>query len=195
MAVGSMKLVERHPVIEEALDAWAPSLGAARVAYGGHAHRVFNLARRLLGSARRDDELAVASAFHDIGIWSDRTFDYLAPSVARALDHVRDHAPGLSARLITDAIENHHRLRRVRTGPDADVVEAFRRADLVDVSRGWIRGGVDRGFVREVVAAFPYAGFHRLLVRTALSWFVRHPLRPLPMVRLFAPRGDRGESQ
>lgn len=183
-----MRLVDQHPIIEDALDAWASSLGPARAAYSGHAYRVYNFARALLGSERRDDLLAVASAFHDIGIWTDGTFDYLAPSIGRARDYLQEHAPELPADLVAGIIDNHHRLGRVREGSEADVIEAFRQADLVDVSRGLIRADLDPGFLREAVAAFPYAGFHGVLVRTAFTWFLRHPLTPLPMVRLTAPR-------
>ncbi|APR78906.1 Metal-dependent phosphohydrolase, HD subdomain protein [Minicystis rosea] len=190
-----MQLVDRHPVIEDALDAWASSLGSARVAYGGHAYRVYNFARRIFGSERRDDALAVASAFHDLGIWSDGTFDYLAPSIGRARDYLQEHASEIPADLVADIIDNHHRLLWIRKGPEADVVEAFRRADLVDVSRGLLRADLDPGFLREAVAAFPYAGFHGVLVRTAFAWFLRHPLRPLPMVRLLAPPTSNGGIQ
>lgn len=176
-------LIERHPVIEDVLDEWSAALGQARQGYGGHAYRVYNIARRLVGSARRDDELAVASAFHDLGIWSDGTFDYLEPSIARAQQYLERNPAGMPADLIAEVIVNHHRLRRIRVGIDVELAEAFRRADLVDVSRGFYRAGLDRGYLRELVSEFPYAGFHGRLFRTACSWFIRHPLRPLPMLR------------
>jgi hypothetical protein len=181
-----MNIVDHHPVIEEVLDAWSPSLARARAAYGGHVYRVFNYARRLFGSASHDDDFAVASAYHDLGIWSDRTFDYLAPSSARAADYLRARGPGASPRLVAEVIENHHSLRRVRSGTAPLVAEAFRRADYVDLSRGWLRAGMDRAFVREVSVTFPYRGFHGLLSRAAFAWSLRHPLRPLPMLRLSA---------
>ncbi len=176
-------VVERHPIIDDLLEEWGAALGVDRARYCGHAYRVYNVARRVLGSKRSDDELAVASAFHDLGIWSDGTFDYLAPSIARAQAYIARHAPEMPAALIAEVIENHHRIRRVRFGVDAEVIEAFRRADFVDVSRGWYTAGLDRSFLRELVGVFPYAGFHGMLVRTALSWCVKHPLRPLPMLR------------
>jgi hypothetical protein len=179
-----MLLMDRQPLIDEALEVWQPALGAAGKAYRGHVYRVFNFARSLLGSERHDGELALASAFHDIGIWSDATFDYLEPSIRRAGDHLRARQLGLPVDLIADLIRNHHLLRRVRGGGEAHVIEAFRRADLTDVSRGLLRGALDAGFLREVVAAFPYAGFHGALLREALSWCLRHPLRPLPTLRL-----------
>lgn len=179
-----IRFVDRHPIIEDALEAWGPALGTERVSYGGHAYRVFNFTRFFLASDRHDDTIAVASAFHDIGIWTDKTFDYLPPSIRRAQDYLQEHVPGVDAKVVADVIDNHHRVFRVTAGPDAALVEAFREADLADVTRGLMRGKLDPGFIREAEAAFPYAGFQQMLVRTAFSWFLRHPLRPLPMMRL-----------
>jgi hypothetical protein len=178
-----VKVIERHDVIDEILGAWTGALGSSRAAYRGHVYRVFNAARWIAGSERYDPSLAVASAFHDLGIWSDGTFDYLAPSAARARDFLATDARAADTDLVERAIANHHRLRKFRGAHDAAAVDAFRRADLVDVSRGLLRAGLDRGRWRELVAAFPFAGFHGILVRTAFSWFLRHPLRPLPMLR------------
>jgi hypothetical protein len=177
-----VELVLRVALLEDILATWAGALGGAREAYRGHAYRVYNSTRRLAGRDAPEDLLATAAAFHDLGIWSDGTFDYLAPSIARARRHVEEHAIAVDPALLASVIENHHRLRRWR-GAGAPVVEAFRRADLVDVSRGWVRAGLPKQFLRELLAAFPYAGFHGVLVRTAFAWFVRHPLRPLPMLR------------
>jgi hypothetical protein len=176
-------VVEHDGVIDEVLGVWAMALGEDRAAYRGHAYRVFNFARAILASGARDDVLAVTSAFHDLGIWSDRTFDYLAPSIARADAYLRERRPDLPAELVAAAIDNHHKLRKVERD-EGGVVEAFRLADRVDLSRGLWRAGLDRGFVKEVVAAFPYAGFHGMLLRRGAAWFVRNPHRPLPMLRL-----------
>jgi hypothetical protein len=182
-------LVERNPSIDEILEAFRDALGPAKVAYRGHVYRVFNCARWLLGTDAEDSSLAIASAFHDVGIWSDRTFDYLAPSIARAeayLEAASAARPSSSASAATVAriIAQHHRLRRVRGPSPAPLIEAFRLADRVDVSRGWLRAGLSRERLRELVTVFPYAGFHGELVRVACAWFLRHPLRPLPMLRL-----------
>jgi len=174
-------------LIEDVLAAWAPALGSAHAAYRGHVYRVYHFSRRFLGTLRAERELALASAFHDLGIWSDRTFDYLAPSAGRARDHLAERGLDVSEAAVVHAIDNHHVLRRIRGGGSADVSEAFRRADLVDLSGGFLRLGLDRGFVRDVLSAFPNAGFHRALLRTAAAWVLAHPLRPLPMLRLSAP--------
>ena len=165
--------------IDAILDEWRDALGAAHGPYRNHAQRVFHLARSRAGDERT---LAVAAAFHDLGIWSDATFDYLEPSVTRAADWLA--ARGESSRLAAVAalIRFHHTLTPYR-GPHAAAVEAFRRADLADVSMGLIPGGLPRRDYRALRRRFPYLGFHRMLIGLTWREFRRHPLRPLPMLR------------
>jgi hypothetical protein len=117
-----VELVEQTDVIDEILGAFSGALGPAKRAYHGHAYRVFNCARWLLGTSREDRTLAIASSFHDLGIWSDHTFDYLAPSIARATEYVatrQSSGPAaVDSNTVARIIAQHHRLRRVRgSGP------------------------------------------------------------------------------
>ena len=51
---------------------------------------VFSTSRILAGNgANSDSKIAVAAVFHDIGIWSNKTFDYLEPSVALAREYLK----------------------------------------------------------------------------------------------------------
>jgi hypothetical protein len=52
------------------------------------------------------------------------------------------------------------------------------------VCRGIITLGVPRAVVREVLATWPSAGFHKRLVQLELRRLRTHPLSPLPMMRL-----------
>ncbi|WP_051499334.1 hypothetical protein [Nocardia sp. BMG51109] len=70
---------------------------------------------------------------------------------------------------------DHHRLRR--TGDRR--TETFRVADRIDAGRGPVR----RAEVKAVVAELPYLGFHTFLLRYAAAYGLRHPTRPLPMLR------------
>ena len=56
-------------------------------------------------------------------------------------------------------------------------------ADLVDVSRGLLTGGIGRGRVKAIVDEVPYLGFHAFLARGLTRHAVRHPTRALPMLR------------
>ena len=80
-------------------------------------------------------------------------------------------------------IREHHKLTRYRGETDR-FVEAFRRADWVDVSMGLRRFGLSRGLVRGAYSMWPSAGFHRRLVELSLRQLRAHPLNPLPMVKL-----------
>jgi len=129
------------------------------------------------------DKIAVAAVFHDLGIWTDHTFDYIAPSVALARAHLSDspHADWLPE--IEAMIVDHHKITPSR--PDqAPLVEPFRRADWIDVTRGLRTFGLPRSFIASVFAAWPDARFHWRLVELTADQFIKHPLNPLPMVRL-----------
>jgi hypothetical protein len=79
-------------------------------------------------------------------------------------------------------IANHHKITPSGADPHW-LVESFRRADWIDVSRGLRRFGLPRTFIAAVTAAWPNAGFHRRLVQLTLARFRKHPLTPLPMVK------------
>jgi len=80
-------------------------------------------------------------------------------------------------------IVNHHKITRADADPGS-LVEVFRRADWIDVSRGLRRFGLSRTFIESVFAHWPDAGFHWRLVELTVDRFRHHPLSPLPMVKL-----------
>lgn len=178
-----MELESRIALLDEILELWASRLGSDRVPYTNHVYRVLNFCFALRPPT--DDErrkLIIAGAFHDLGIWSDGTLDYLPPSVGLARRYLAEHGLGDWSEEVARVIDLHHRVRAFRD-PRWPLVEPFRRADLVDVSMGRLAAGLPRSYVREVQAAFPNAGFHRRLVALGARWIPRHPLRPAPFVR------------
>jgi hypothetical protein len=174
------ELITCDSVVDDVLATFGEALGRDAAAYRGHVYRTLNFARALAGTA--SDALAVAAVFHDLGIWSDGTFDYLDPSAERAARYLAGRPGAIDGAEVDRMIRLHHKVRRCPedAGP---LAEAFRRADLVDVSLGALRFGLPRAFVTEVRTAFPNVGFHRCLVRISTRWFVRHPTRPLPMMQ------------
>ena len=84
---------------------------------------------------------------------------------------------------IEGMIADHHKITPSTADPDS-LIEAFRRADWIDVTRGLRRFGIPRPFVARLFATWPSAGFHWRLVTLTLDRFRSHPLTPLPMVRL-----------
>jgi predicted metal-dependent HD superfamily phosphohydrolase len=172
----------RFEVVDDILAAHASVLGADATGYGNHVYRGLHYFAALAGGdVEPPASVLVAAAFHDLGIWTERTFDYLEPSTRAALAYLSSR--GLDALIpeVAALIAEHHKLRVYR-GPHARNVELFRRADLADLSLGIVRSGLPAGLVRSVKAAFPDAGFHARLLALAASQFLKHPLRPLPMV-------------
>jgi hypothetical protein len=175
-------LLTSLPTVDAVLDRHASELGHDLAAYRNHVYRVANLCLAIVGDSRVElEKIAVAAVFHDLGIWTDKTFDYIAPSAALAREH-------LTARGMTDwipeieaMIVNHHKVTPSANPPS--LVESFRRADWIDVTFGLRRFGLPRGVVAAVTAGWPDAGFHRRLVELTLDRWRKHPLSPLPMVR------------
>lgn len=181
---GSARVVLTEiPTLDAILRRHAGEIGPDLEGYRNHAYRVANLCLAHAGDGGEAvEKTAIAAAFHDLGIWTDHTFDYLEPSVALAMSYLADIGRGPWAPEIAAMIREHHKITRYRANPDW-LVEAFRRADWTDVTLGTLSFGVPRSRIREIQAEWPDAGFHRLLVRLELRHLGKHPLNPLPVLR------------
>jgi hypothetical protein len=171
------------PLLDALLAPHVTALGRDAAGYRNHTYRVVNLG----WSAGGGDEaafqrLVIAAAFHDLGIWSARSFDYIAPSRALARAHLKtiEREPWIDA--VDRMIDNHHRVRRISMDRDEEG-ERFRRADWADVSCGLLQGGFDADLLDCVRRTFPSHGFHCGLARRALCRAFTHPFDPLPMLR------------
>jgi len=170
--------------LDALLNAHAAQLGGDFALYRNHAYRVANLcAAQVPGGAQHIEKIAITAAFHDLGIWTDGTFDYLQPSVRLARTYLAHCGKAEWTPEITEMILQHHKISRYRGNPEW-LVEPFRRADWVDVTRGLITLGLSRKVIGAVYAAWPSAGFHKRLVQLELAHLRKHPLNPLPVVRL-----------
>jgi HD domain len=178
-----MTAIAAFPFVDDLLVPFTNALGRDLVAYRNHVTRVLNFAFALAPQLYEVAEpVLVAAAFHDLGIWTDDTFDYLGPSRRLAREYLSSRGLSGLAPEVEAIIERHHKLRPYR-GLFAASVECFRRADLVDVSLGLIRSGLEVQYIREVRSALPNSGFHARLAALTLRQFMRTPLRPLPMVQ------------
>ena len=176
-------LVTSLPTVEQVLDTHASALGRDLVAYRNHVYRIANLCLAIVGDRPVElEKVAIAAVFHDLGIWTNHTFDYIAPSIALAREHLTSRGMADWIPEIEAMIADHHKITSARPDPHA-LIESFRRADWIDVTRGLRRFGLPRTFIASVVATWPSAGFHRRLVQLAIERWRRHPLSPLPMVK------------
>ncbi|MBY0275633.1 hypothetical protein K2Z84_09835 [Candidatus Binatia bacterium] len=170
-------------LLDEILEPWRATIGGDYDGYRNHAQRVARFCGALgVSTPDTQHKIAIAAAFHDLGIWSAGTLDYLPPSVALARDHLSARGLDAWAPEIERMILLHHRVRSC-AGPGDTLVEALRRADLVDLSLGVIPFGLDRALVATVKDEFPNAGFHACLARLLGGWFRAHPMSLPPMLR------------
>ena len=175
-------LLTSVPTIDEVLGDHASDLRDDFTAYRNHVYRVVNLCTAIQGDRDDLEKVAVAAAFHDLGIWTNKTFDYIPPSIALAHEHLTARGRADWVEEIERTIADHHKITPPAASPRW-LVEPFRRADWIDVTRGLRTFGVPRPFIQSVFATWPDAGFHWRLVKLTIERFRTHPLTPLPMVK------------
>lgn len=174
------KIETTLPLVDEILDRYRDRMGECFGGYRNHVYRVVNLCLSTGHYSDLDKEkIQIAGAFHDIGIWTDNSLDYLQPSADCAARYLEDAGKADWIPQVTEMIMMHHRL----SSCEDLLTENFRRADIADFSLGTVRMGMPRSLVSLLKKEFPNNGFHRFLLRRGSSWFVRHPLNPLPMFR------------
>jgi len=178
-------LLTEIATLDEVLQAHAEALGGDFTAYRNHTYRVANLCVALSsGDPEPLRKIAIAAAFHDLGIWTDGTFDYLQPSIRLAAAHLAQSGRAEWTPEITAMILEHHKISAWWRGNPYWLVEPFRQADWVDVTRGLRTFGLPRSLLREIFAKWPSAGFHKRLVQLELRRLRTHPWNPLPMLKL-----------
>ncbi len=169
--------------IESILSKWKPVIGKDYEAYRNHVIRMATFCLILNDcSDEEQQKIEIAACFHDIGLWTDNTLDYLEPSVPPARQYLEEQSLSHWAEEIAQMILQHHKLRPVTDGL-SPLVELFRKGDLVDFSLGLVRVGVSKQALREVKSKWPNAGFHKMLMQRLGGWFIKHPLNPAPMMK------------
>lgn len=171
------------PLVEDILDEWKDKIGEEYAGYRNHVYRMIYFTQSFREFDDDDQKkIVIAGCFHDLGIWSDNTFDYLPPSIARAREYLVRNGLDRWVPEIEMMIGEHHKLRKYED-INHPTIEAFRKGDLVDCSLGIVKCGLPSAYVRSVKAQFPNAGFHKGLVKTAGRWICRHPLNPVPVLK------------
>jgi hypothetical protein len=178
-----MVVEDTLPLVEEILGPRSDLLGGDYAGYRNHVYRMLNFCfalRECTEEERR--KMTIAGCFHDIGIWTGGTFDYLPPSIEAARDYLESNGLEEWCPEVQLMIDEHHKLRKFRAS-ESPLVEVFRKGDLVDFSLGILRCGLSKEQVKAVKSRFPNAGFHKMVARQELGWIVRHPWRPVPVAR------------
>ena len=171
---------------QDALDRLRSATGVRNGPMERHCLRCRRIAAelaRMHGWVIDGEVLTVAAILHDIGLYAavstGGVYTREGADLARAM---LPRYGWTEARIerCAEAIDRHHELRsQLARGPE---VEALRRADLVDVSGGLIRFGVNRTWLRRLGGEVPRRGFARELARE-VGRALRE--RPLTLPRIF----------
>lgn len=171
-----------NTVIEDIMQTFKSPMGADYDKYKNHVYRVFLNCLLIDREKNNEDRYAIASVFHDIGIWTNHTFDYLYPSIEQAKIYLTEKNKTEWIDEISLMIYWHHKMSKYQ-GMHKEIVENFREADWIDVSLALLTFKYDKKQINENRRRFPNLGFHRFLIKEALKNFLKHPLNPLPIFK------------
>jgi len=178
-----MKIESNIEIIEEVLEKWKKTIGKDFDGYKNHVYRMVNFCLTL--KKCNDDErkkIIIAGCFHDIGIWAEKTIDYIPPSIPPAKKYLIQNNLEHWTEEIILMIKEHHKIRPYKNN-NYPLVELFRKGDLVDFSLGMVKFNVPKDYIKKVKKTFPNSGFHKGLVIKLSSWFLKHPFNPAPMMK------------
>jgi len=170
-------------LLDELFAPYRQMLGVDYDGYRNHCLRVFNFCCVLAGKNADAEKIAIAAFFHDIGIWSDNTVDYIRPSQVLARRYLEKTNRAAWGDEIEAMIGEHHKVSTYKLN-SSWLVEPFRKADWIDLSAGLLRCRLPDDFVTNVILAFPNAGFHKKLLALSVERLKSHPFNPLPMMKL-----------
>jgi HD domain len=171
-----------NETIELLMHQFKPVLGADYDKYKNHVYRVFLNCLLMDNEKQNEEKYAIATVFHDIGIWTNSTFDYLDYSVEQVKIYLTEKDKQDWTDEIIQMIYWHHKMSKYE-GAHEKIVETFRKADWIDLSLGLLTYGFDKRIIKANRSKFPNLGFHILLIRETVKNFFKHPLNPLPMYK------------
>ncbi|MES1218274.1 MAG: hypothetical protein ABUT20_22400 [Bacteroidota bacterium] len=169
-------------IIEDLMLRFKPAMGSDYDKYKNHVYRIFLNCLLLDDEKANEEKYAITAVFHDIGIWTDHTIDYLNPSIEQAKIYLRETGKQDWINEISAMIYWHHKVRKYK-GKHEITVETFRKADWIDVSLGLLTFGADKKKIKANRKMLPNLGFHIFLVKKVLKNFFLHPFNPLPMFK------------
>lgn len=158
-----------------------------------HCRRLFTFASKLMehrGLSMNEDVAYAIAMWHDLGLVSeqDEGHNYLERSRALFLREIHGFdLAGVDRGVVDQCLLYNHRLFPVpNLCPQA---ECFRRAVLIEHSRGILRFGLDRTQVRDTFTAYPRDNFDRVLLDFTWRTVKREPLTLVSGVFFGHPAG------
>ena len=179
-----MIIEKQFPLLEEILTGWKKAIGDVYEGYKNHVYRTVNFCLMLKDCNEEEREkLIIAGAFHDLGAWAENTLDYLPPSASLATEYLKNRNLEAWSEEIELMVTQHHKITKYKNKA-YPLVEAFRKADLVDASLGLFKCGIPKTHIKRVKTKFPNADFHKNVGKMAIKFIIKHPFsNPAPMIK------------
>ena len=170
-------------LVETILGPYRGAMGENYMGYRNHVYRMLHFCFALHPVTEEEKKkLIIAACFHDLGLFTHNTVDYLPPSVELAKQYLQTNKLDAWAEEISLMIDMHHKITAYEN-PKYPLVEVFRVADLADFSLGLLKGELSGEFVNEVKENFSNAGFHMNLLKVGTRWVLAHPFNPAPIIK------------
>lgn len=161
-------------LIEEIVDKYRSYLKTDYVMYRNHCWRIFTytlfMMKRPHDPKVEIKKLAVAIAFHDIGIWIDLP-EYEDASRREMRDYLQQNQLEDWMVEIDLLIEHHYQVFQ-KGLPEDSIIEIFRKAHLTDFSWGIYSKNLPLEVFHQTVKKYPLAGYHYRMYEFNLLGFV-----------------------
>lgn len=189
---GEIAVITHNQDVEQHLAQYKDVIGHDYEAYRNHIYRVLTYALHIFKkpSEKQMRVLAAGLVYHDLGLWSDNDLDYLVPSITRAKKNLA--ALGFTEEelhIVSDIIMWHHKVTPFygnNTCKDhVALVEAVRRADWIDATKGLVSKGMPRQHIAKVQGKIANAGFHQALLEFGYKLHRWNLPRHLEILRIF----------
>lgn len=161
-----------NSVLDYHLGIFREEIGDDYEAYRNHCLRVLTFAKYHCGDScgqREVDLMAMALAYHDIGLWSDKQMSYLDPSAKQMYSNANDGSDEWTEdELITahEIVMQHHKVTKWNgIKGDATLINSVRKGDWADATVGVIRFGLPADLLENAYNQVPEAGFHMVLAK------------------------------
>ncbi len=175
-------LILVHTRLDELLNQHRNQLGKQYVAYRNHLYRLLNMIQATIKLTDLElEKIAVAAVFHDLGLWTHHTLDYLDPSAQMATDYLISIDKKSWIDEVVAMIQDHHKIQP--SHHSSHIVELFRQADWAEVTWGAVGLKVNKRIMHDIRKHFPDVGFHRFLLKRGVAWGLKHPLNPIPILK------------
>lgn len=179
-----MMIEEKLQLVDEILGNWKTVIGENYEGYKNHVYRMIHFCFAIKDcNIEERQKVIIAACFHDLGLFTENTVDYLPPSIMLAKKYLVEKNLTDWTEEIELMIDMHHKITAYKDSR-YPLVEFFRQGDLVDFSLGFVKFTVSPDYVDLVKSKFPNAGFHKMLLKITLKWIVKHPLNPAPIMKL-----------